>query len=153
MSPGVVWDPPGSANPRYGCDLPAKVQSDGSTIAVDSLGRGMIRNDPRRFGSIPAGPASCGRPMIGSPDVVVDPSSHNTGYEIGVSSEALIRLPCAAPGQGQWGDTSNGQAAVRMDFESGQYLAAPATNPVALRARIRRCRVARRGALHHRGGG
>src|SRR5258708_35357460 len=39
------------------------VQSDGSTIAVDSLGRGMIRNDPRRFGSIPSGPASCGRPI------------------------------------------------------------------------------------------
>src|SRR5260370_33430890 len=59
----------------------------------------MIRIDPRRFGSITTGPASCGRPMVGSPDVVVDLSSHNTnppgvfdGEAIGLSDMAEIRL-------------------------------------------------------------
>ena len=75
----------------------------------------------------------------------------NTGYEKGVTA-SLSRLSSRAPGQGQSGDTRNGQAEFCMDRESAEYLAAPATYPVALRARIRRCRVARMDPLH-RGGG
>ncbi len=105
-----------------------------------------------QVGSAPPGPSRVvlrtiplGRcaPLTG---LVARPTLSAKGAEVGGKTPpAWVVSGSHYPGPtgtgAQLGTPAKGRPAFRMDRESAEYLAAPATDPVAPRARIRRCRV------------